>query len=179
VRIVAGAFGGRRITAPRGQGTRPTSDRVREALFSILGPLEGVRVLDLFAGSGALGIEALSRGARDAVFVDRDSRAVRTIRANLASLGAEALVVEDDASSYLRGRSAGAPPGLFDLLFLDPPYSHAPRFGREYGDLLAEVMRPAARMVTESDKRAPLELPLPVETERVYGDTRIAVHRGP
>src|SRR5215468_11831534 len=86
MRVVAGRLGGRRLRAPRGRDTRPTSDRVREALFSMLGPLEGARVLDLFAGSGALGIEALSRGAASAVFVERDPEAVRTIERNLDRL---------------------------------------------------------------------------------------------
>ena len=87
MRVVAGRFGGRRLAAPAGRDTRPTSDRVREALFSMLGPLDGVRALDLFAGSGALGIEALSRGAASALLVERDARAVAVIRANLAALG--------------------------------------------------------------------------------------------
>src|SRR4051794_41398460 len=87
MRIVAGRFGGRRLHAPPGRGTRPTSDRVREALFSTLGPLDGAVVLDLFAGSGALGIEALSRGAARVVLVERDARAAAVIRANLEALG--------------------------------------------------------------------------------------------
>ena len=87
MRVVAGRLGGRRLRAPRGRDTRPTSDRVREALFAMLGPIDGVRVLDLFAGSGALAIEALSRGAAGAVIVERDGRAVEVIRANLEALG--------------------------------------------------------------------------------------------
>ena len=93
VRVVAGRFGGRRLTAPAGRDTRPTSDRVREALFAMLEPLEGARVLDVFAGSGALAIEALSRGAGDALLVERDPRAVAVIRSNLAALG----IGEDEA----------------------------------------------------------------------------------
>ena len=92
VRVVAGRHGGRRLVAPPGDATRPTSDRVREALFSVLGPLDGARVLDLYAGSGALGIEALSRGAASAVFVERAARAVSAIRTNLEALGIEAEV---------------------------------------------------------------------------------------
>ncbi len=87
MRVIAGRFGGRRLAAPRGSGTRPTSDRVREALFSMLGEIEGASVLDLFAGTGALGIEALSRGAASAVFVERDPAALSALRANLATLG--------------------------------------------------------------------------------------------
>jgi 16S rRNA (guanine966-N2)-methyltransferase len=87
MRVIAGRFRGRRLTAPRGSGTRPTADRVREALFSMLGEIEGASVLDLFAGTGALGIEALSRGAASAVFVERDPAALAALRANLAALG--------------------------------------------------------------------------------------------
>src|SRR5919199_2095346 len=94
MRVVAGTWGGRRLQAPRGDATRPTSDRVREALFSILGDrVTGARVLDLFAGSGALGIEALSRGAVEATFVDSAPAAIRAVRANLDALGIEADVM--------------------------------------------------------------------------------------
>ena len=86
MRVVAGAFRGRRLHAPRGQRTRPTADRVREALFSMLGEVDGARVLDLFAGSGALGIEALSRGAASAVFVESDARAAGVVRRNLEAV---------------------------------------------------------------------------------------------
>src|ERR671934_2307496 len=103
MRVVAGRFGGRRLRAPRGRDTRPTSDRVREALFSILGPMEDARVLDLFAGSGALGIEALSRGAAHATFVERDRAAADVIRRNLATVGAEAraTVVAREAVAWI------------------------------------------------------------------------------
>ena len=97
MRVVAGEFGGRRLRAPRGAGTRPTADRVREALFSMLGDVSGARVLDLYAGSGALGIEALSRGAASAVFVERDAQAAATIRRNLDELGTEGDVRRQDA----------------------------------------------------------------------------------
>jgi 16S rRNA (guanine966-N2)-methyltransferase len=182
MRVVAGRFGGRRLTAPPGRATRPTADRVREALFSILGPLDGLRVLDLFAGSGALGIEALSRGARHGVFVERSARAAAAISANLAALGIEATVVRGDALAFLRASAAAPRAGAaepFDLAFLDPPYSSAPGSASSLAELLPPVLFSHARIVTESDKRAPLELPLTLETERVYGDTRIAVHRGP
>src|SRR4051794_18071169 len=86
MRVIAGTFGGRRLKAPAGRGTRPTCDRVREALFSMLGDVEKARVLDLFAGTGALGIEALSRGATGAVFVERDARAAAVLAANLGAL---------------------------------------------------------------------------------------------
>jgi 16S rRNA (guanine(966)-N(2))-methyltransferase RsmD len=174
VRIVAGSFGGRRISAPPGDATRPTSDRVREALFSVLGPLDGVRVLDLFAGSGALGLEALSRGAASAVFVDRATAAVAAIRANLDALGLTQEVRRREARAALRDAAARAE--AYDLVFLDPPYRRAADLGRELSDALGAVLAPEARVVTESDRRHPLELPLPVLDERRYGDTLIRIH---
>jgi 16S rRNA (guanine966-N2)-methyltransferase len=174
VRVVAGRFGGRGLVAPRGSSTRPTSDRVREALFSILTSVEGDRVLDLFAGSGALGIEALSRGAFEAVFVDTGAAAVATIRRNLSAVGIEAEVRRQDALAYLRGASRDA--RQYDLVFLDPPYRHASALGRELSTALGPVLAPAARVVAESDRRAPLELDLAVLDERRYGDTLIRIH---
>ena len=176
MRVIAGAYKGRPLKVPRGQSTRPTSDRVREALFSILGDVEGLRVLDLFAGSGALGIEALSRGAAAAVFVEESRRAADAIRANLRTVGdPPAEVRTEDVFAYL-SRVADGP--AFDLVFADPPYSSATRTGGRLSELLAPVLTDASLTVTESDKRAPLELALPLVDERVYGDTRIAIHRG-
>jgi 16S rRNA (guanine966-N2)-methyltransferase len=171
VRVVAGSFKGRRLVAPRGMRTRPTADRVREALFSMLGDVEGARVLDLYAGSGALGIEALSRGASAATFVERDPRAVAAIERNLAAVGVEAPIVRQDVARFL-GRAAG----VFDLVFCDPPYDSASALAGTLAERLPAVTAPDARIVTESDKRNPLELPFPLITERVYGDTRIAIH---
>jgi 16S rRNA (guanine966-N2)-methyltransferase len=177
VRVVAGRFGGRRLQAPRGRDTRPTSDRVREALFAMLGPLEGERVLDLFAGSGALGIEALSRGAAAATLVERDARAIAVIRANLQALELaddEARVVHAPAHAALRDASARG--DAYDLVLLDPPYRDAPALGRELSQALPAVLAPDARVVAESDRRAPLALELPVVRERRYGDTLIRIH---
>jgi 16S rRNA (guanine966-N2)-methyltransferase len=174
VRIVAGRWGGRTLVAPRGSSTRPTSDRVREALFSILGSIEGDRVLDLFAGSGGLGLEALSRGAAHAVFVDSSSAAVAALRRNLDALGAEAEVRRQDALAYLRSASRDA--RLYDLVFLDPPYRHASALGPELSTALGPVLVPGARVVAESDRRAPLELDLTLLDERRYGDTLIRIH---
>jgi 16S rRNA (guanine966-N2)-methyltransferase len=171
VRVVAGEFRGRRLAAPRGARTRPTADRVREALFSMLGDVSGARVLDLYAGSGALGIEALSRGAESAVFVERDPRAASVIERNLSSLGLEQDVLRQDAVRFLR-RGAGT----FDLVFCDPPYDSASRLAGPLAEHLPALTSDDARIVTESDKRNPLELPLPLVTERTYGDTRIAIH---
>jgi 16S rRNA (guanine966-N2)-methyltransferase len=171
LRVVAGEFKGRRLVAPRGTRTRPTADKVREALFSMLGDVEGARVLDLYAGSGALGIEALSRGAASAVFVERDPRAVAAIERNLEPLDVEATVARADASRWLAREE-----GRYDLVFCDPPYDVASRQAGVLAERLAALTPDNARIVTESDKRNPLELPFPLLTERSYGDTRIAIH---
>jgi 16S rRNA (guanine966-N2)-methyltransferase len=178
LRVVAGRHRGRRLTAPRRAGTRPTADRVREALFSILGALEGLRVLDLYAGSGALGIEALSRGAGQVTFVDSDPAAVRAVRANLEHIGAGgARVFRADALSFLRGAARHG--DRWDLVLCDPPYRLAPRLGQSLGPLLAPVLSPEARIVCESSVKHPLRLDLPVATERRYGDTALVIHTHP
>jgi 16S rRNA (guanine966-N2)-methyltransferase len=171
LRVVAGELRGRRLRAPRGTRTRPTADRVREALFSMLGDVSDARVLDLYAGSGALGIEALSRGAGSAVFVERDPRAAAVLEHNLGSLGLEQRVVREDALRFLaRGE------GTFDLVFCDPPYDSASRLAGPLAERLPAITPGGALIVTESDKRTPLELPFPLLRERSYGDTRIAIH---
>lgn len=175
MRVIAGTYGGRRLQAPPGTDTRPTADRVREALFSILGArVEGARVLDLFAGSGALGIEALSRGAEQATFVDNAPAAIRAIGANLEALGADAQVVRAEARRFLGGASRSG--RSYDLVFLDPPYRLGASLGGDLSAALAAVLAPGATVVTESDRRTPLEVDLPLEDERRYGDTLIRIH---
>ncbi|WP_248958184.1 16S rRNA (guanine(966)-N(2))-methyltransferase RsmD [Sphaerisporangium perillae] len=131
-RVIAGTAGGRRIAVPPGRGTRPTSDRAREGLFStvgsLLGPLDGARVLDLYAGSGAVGLEALSRGAEHALLVESDVKAVRTIRANIAELGLPGAVVSGDKVERL---VAGACDEPYDFVFADPPYAVKDEMVRE------------------------------------------------
>jgi 16S rRNA (guanine966-N2)-methyltransferase len=175
MRVIAGRHGGRRLQAPAGDATRPTSDRVREALFSILGDrVAGARVLDLFAGSGALGIEALSRGAASATFVDDAPAALRVLRSNLEALGEDAEVVRADAVRWLHTASRRA--RQYDLVLLDPPYRRAATLGPALGAALPAVLAHGARVVAESDRRAPLELGIPVIDDRRYGDTRIRIH---
>ena len=172
MRVIAGAHRGRRLQAPRGDATRPTSDRVREALFSILGDVTGLTVLDLFAGSGALGIEALSRGAGPAVFVERAAPALTALRGNLDALGLEAHVHRGDARAFLRDASSAG--RSYDLVFLDPPYRDAERLGPELD--VPSVIAPGGRLVAESDRRTPVAIDLPLLLERRYGDTLLRIH---
>ncbi len=174
MRVIAGSRRGARLIAPRGVSTRPTSDRVREALFSILGPVEGSRVLDLFAGSGALAIEALSRGAGSATLVDSSAAAIRVIERNLAALGLSAEVRRSRALGYLEAARSAA--RQYDLVFLDPPYRQTSSLGQPLSTALEPVLAPGARVVAESDRRAPLELDQPLLDERRYGDTLIRIY---
>ncbi len=174
MRVISGQYGGRALVAPRGRDIRPTSDRVREALFSILGSVQGDRVLDLFAGSGALAIEALSRGAAAATLVDSSRAALAAIEHNLAALGLSAEVVGASARAFLgRARSDAR---QYDLVFLDPPYRQASKLAAELSAALPPVLAPDARVVAESDRRAPLELELVLTDERRYGDTLIRIY---
>lgn len=174
MRVIAGTHGGRELIAPKGRAIRPTSDRVREALFSILGDVHDLRVLDLFAGSGALGIEALSRGAAQATLVDAAAPAIAIIRRNLEALRLEAEVVRQPAARFLQAALRDA--RQYDLVFLDPPYRHASTLGRELTSALTPILADDARVVAESDRRSPLGLELPLLDERRYGDTLIQIH---
>jgi 16S rRNA (guanine966-N2)-methyltransferase len=136
-----------------------------------------VRALDLFAGGGGLGIEALSRGAAEAVFVERDARALRALLANLDSLGLaapRARAVRSDAFAALQ--SARRRKETYDLVFIDPPYAQARDWGPELSAALVPLLARAGRVIVESDRRAPLQLQMQVERERRYGDTTITIH---
>jgi 16S rRNA (guanine966-N2)-methyltransferase len=175
MRVIAGHYKGRRLKAPPGQATRPTADRVREALFSILGDaVADARVLDLFAGAGTLGLEALSRGAASATFVESAPPALQALRANIQALGADAEVVRADALRWLRAASGDA--RQYDLVFLDPPYRRAAGLGKELSALLPGVLAQGAHVIAESDRRAPLDLDITTIDERRYGDTLIRIH---
>jgi 16S rRNA (guanine966-N2)-methyltransferase len=180
MRVVAGELGGRRLVAPRGWRVRPTSDRVREAVFSALGEISGARVLDLYCGTGALGIEAISRGAAAATFVDRD---VRPALGNVRSLELQDRVdlVRADPVRWLQPRiAAPAERGsVFDLIFLDPPYKLADRLGPELDPHLPGHLAEGGRVIVESAARSPLELALPLLRERRYGRTLVTFHRAP
>jgi 16S rRNA (guanine966-N2)-methyltransferase len=178
MRVIGGRFGGRRLRAPAGRATRPTSDRVREAVFALLGSVEDARVLDLFAGSGALGVEALSRGAKRAVFVEQAGAALAALRDNVAALElgpSEASIRSGDFRAALRAARAGGE--TFDLVLLDPPYARAGDLAEPLNHGLISVLAPGARVVCETDRRSPLELGLPLSLERRYGDTLIRIHQ--
>ena len=174
MRIVAGSHKGHRIEAPKGIVTRPTGDRVREALFSIIGPVEDARVLDLFAGSGALGLEALSRGASSCVFVERDRQAARVIQSNLEKLRLTgAVVVTGDAAAALRAeRDLGR---RYDLVLADPPYEDWPGHETALAELLPSVLADDGLVVVETSESVEPELPLDLVTTRRYGSARITV----
>lgn len=172
MRVVGGELRGRRLASPprRSGDVRPTSDRAREALFAILGEVSGARVLDLFCGTGALGIEAVSRGAASAVLVDSRPDLARRNVADL-DLGDRCEVVRSDALRYLE-RSGER----FDLVLCDPPYVMAERLGPQLDRLLGERLAEGGRVVTESSAREPLELALPLQRERAYGEALIRIH---
>ncbi|HWD65621.1 MAG TPA: 16S rRNA (guanine(966)-N(2))-methyltransferase RsmD [Solirubrobacteraceae bacterium] len=174
MRVIAGSRRGATLRAPRGRDVRPTSDRVREALFSVLADVSEERVLDLFAGSGALGIEALSRGAASATFVDSSATALAAVRANLATLHLAGDVHALTAARFLATAREGR--RLYDLVFIDPPYRQARALGPDLSAALPPVLSGQARVVVESDRRAPLDLQLPLDFERRYGDTLIRIH---
>jgi 16S rRNA (guanine(966)-N(2))-methyltransferase RsmD len=154
MRIIAGKYRSRRLAAPAGVQTRPTSDRLRETLFNVLGPsVEGSVWLDLFAGSGAVGIEALSRGARTVYFVESSSRAARAIRANLAALGIQdgCEVVEREVNSALRFLESRA--AACDFCFLDPPYRKQDDYAQVLGFLSqSRLLQPGSLVIAEHDK---------------------------
>jgi 16S rRNA (guanine966-N2)-methyltransferase len=174
MRIIAGTHKGRRIAAPKGDHTRPTGDRVREALFNLVGPVDGASVLDLYAGSGALGLEALSRGARRCVFVESDGAACRVIRANLETLGLTgALVLQRDAVAVVQEeRAAGR---RHDLVLLDPPYERWSALERRLGELLPGVVTDTGLVVVETDAKVEPALPLDRVTTRRYGSARLTL----
>jgi 16S rRNA (guanine966-N2)-methyltransferase len=163
-RVIAGEAGGRRLAVPAGRDTRPTSDRAREGLFatisSIVGPLAGLRVLDLYAGSGAVGLEALSRGAAHVLLVEHDTRAVRVIRQNIEAIGLPGAVVAADRVARVLTRGPGQ--DRYDVVFADPPYATP---GGEVARMLAALaehgwLAPGALVIVERATRSgPLSWP--------------------
>ena len=173
MRIVAGSRKGHRIAAPKGVVTRPTGDRVREAAFSLIGPVEDATALDLFAGSGAMGLEALSRGALECVFVERDRAACRVIQANLEKLHLTGAVVNRDVLAALREeRTRGR---RYDLILVDPPYDEWGSHEEHLAELLPDVLEEDGVAVIETSAKVEPALPLDLVTSRRYGSARITV----
>ena len=177
VRVVAGRHRGRQILVPKGHIVRPTSNMVREAIFDVLQEVDGLRVLDLFAGTGALGLEALSRGARECVFVESDAGVAHTLRRNIAVLGEESrsIVVVGDyrqAASGLIDRRE-----IFDLLFADPPYRMLAEVELSLAPLAPSLLPEAGVLVIEGPTSIPVSFGGTLLLQRDYGDTRVTMIR--
>jgi 16S rRNA (guanine966-N2)-methyltransferase len=172
VRIIAGSCKGARIFAPKGLDTRPTSDRVREAAFNLIGPVDGAAVLDLYAGSGAMGFEALSRGSASAVFVESDRDACRTIQRNLAKLDLQGVeVVCRDVLRFLAAERR-----RFDLILVDPPYELVESLAMRLAVYLPQVLAENGLVVLESSSRLEPQLPpLELRASRRYGAARVTL----
>ena len=176
MRIIGGTRRGHTIQAPKGLDTRPTSDRVRENVFNLVGPLDGASVLDLYAGSGALGLEALSRGATRAVFVERDDDAARAIERNLDKLRLRGTVLRRDAVTALAAEvGAGR---KYDLVLVDPPYEMYLSVQPRLAHYLPTVLSDDGLLVVETSVRVDPELPLRQRTSRRYGSARITLYEG-
>jgi 16S rRNA (guanine966-N2)-methyltransferase len=177
MRVIAGELKGQRLVAPRGWKVRPTSDRVREAIFSALGDrVEGARVVDLYCGTGALAIEALSRGAASAVLVDRDTRPAL---GNVQRLGLEERVelVRADAVRWLEGVSASSAAGKFHLVFVDAPYRLADLVAQDLNTHLPHLLAKGGRAVVESGARRPLAIDsLEALRQRRYGAADVTIY---
>ncbi len=170
MRIVGGEHRGARSSAPKGKDTRPTSDRVREAAFNLIGPVDGATVLDLFAGSGAMGLEALSRGAATATFVENDREAVRSIERILEKLRVTgARVVQRDVRQALATDSR-----TYDLVLCDPPYGYADY--ERLAPYLVKALAPDGLLVYETGAREEPQIQgLRVRTSRTYGSARLTL----
>jgi 16S rRNA (guanine966-N2)-methyltransferase len=181
MRVIAGTHRGRRLRAPRGSGIRPTADRVREAIFSIVGDCAGLRVLDLFAGSGAMGIEALSRGASSATFVDNAPAAAACIRSNLAALDLSAtarVVVRDWSVALAQETQRGA---HYDVCVIDPPYGVAAGISSTLPRALAPLLAEYATVILEGPAQGPVPtldgIGVIERSDRSYGSTRVTIVR--
>jgi 16S rRNA (guanine966-N2)-methyltransferase len=174
MRIIAGEKRGATIYAPKHADTRPTGDRVREAAFNLIGPVDDASVLDLYAGSGAMGLEALSRGAASAVFVEADREACTTIQRNLVKLKLDRaqIVRKDVLTALAQEASAGR---RYDLVLLDPPYAMYADLQTRLAAYLPSVLAEDGLLVVETSSREEPELPLPKRTSRRYGSARITL----
>ena len=176
MRVIAGELKGQRLVAPRGWKVRPTSDRVREAIFSALGDLGGARVLDLYCGTGALAIEALSRGAATALLVDQDTRPALGNVERLG-LGERVELVRANVERWLTGHGESPDPPRFDLIFVDAPYRLADRVGQELNTQLPRLLGTGGRAIVESGARRPLRLDsLEPLRQRRYGAADVSFY---
>jgi 16S rRNA (guanine966-N2)-methyltransferase len=173
MRIIAGTHRGSRLVTPKGLETRPTGDRVREAAFNLIGPVDGATVLDLFAGSGALGLEALSRGATRAVFVESNRAAGRAIEQNLDRLRLRGTVVLQDAVKALQMEAQAG--RRYDLVLVDPPYEMFRDLQPALARILPQVLADDGLLVVETDARLDPEFPLELRTSRRYGRARLTL----
>jgi 16S rRNA (guanine966-N2)-methyltransferase len=177
MRIIAGSRKGARLFAPKGRDTRPTGDRVREAVFNLVGPVDGMEVLDLYAGSGAMGLEALSRGAAHATFVESDREAAQTIVENAEKLRLDNVtVLREDAARRLATDAASG--RRYDLVLIDPPYRILPGVLPMLAANLPAVLAADGLVVVESDSREEPDLPLAKRTSRRYGSARVTLFTG-
>jgi 16S rRNA (guanine966-N2)-methyltransferase len=179
LRITGGDLRGRLVHTPEGKATRPTASRVREAVFSMLGPLHGAHVLDLCSGGGTLAYEALSRGAATAVLVDSDDASITCAHENAAAYGVEdrtRILQVDVVAAASRLADEGE---RFDIVFLDAPYRLAPRIAARLDGTIAALLAPGGRVVLEGDRRDPPRLSLPVDRERTYRDVLVQILEAP
>lgn len=178
MRVIAGELKGQRLVAPRGWKVRPTSDRVREAIFSALGDVSGARVLDLYCGTGALAIEALSRGAETAMLIDHDTRPALGNVERLG-LGERAELVRSDIGRWLSASEKSLELHHFDLIFVDAPYRLADRVGQELNTHLPRLLATGGRAIVESGARRPLRLDsLEPQRQRRYGAADVSFYAG-
>lgn len=178
MRIIAGSRKGARLWAPSGRDTRPTPDRVREAAFNLIGPVEGAHVLDLYAGSGAMGLEALSRGAERAVLVEAHLAPLRTIERNVAKLGLAGAEPRRADAPVLAAAEAQAG-RRYDLVLIDPPYRMLQRELDRIAPSLLSLVAEGGVVVVESAAADEPQLPLVLRTSRRYGSTRLSVFEAP
>jgi 16S rRNA (guanine966-N2)-methyltransferase len=175
LRIIAGEKRGAKIAAPKGQDTRPTADRVREAAFNLIGPVDDATVLDLFAGSGAYGLEALSRGAASAVFAESDRAACAAIRQNLEKLRLTGATVLCRDAIQVLSEEAGAG-RRYDLVLADPPYRSFSSVQTGLATYLPQVLAENGVAVVETHAKEEPELPLELRTSRRYGSARLTLY---
>lgn len=178
MRIIAGSRKGHRIAAPKGERTRPTGDRTREAIFNLVGPVDGASVLDLYAGSGSLGLEALSRGARSVLFVESDRAACRAIKDNLERLRLTGATVSQRAVVAVLREEAGRGRD-YDLVLADPPYAEFAAHEQQLADLVPRVLAHDGLFVIETGERVEPRFPLDLVTSRRYGSARITIFTHP